>query len=200
MNKIICVGREFGSGGQEIAAIAAAKLGIHLYERELLYLACRYGEVSEKTLGKSDEKATNPYLYEAVYEGNYQVMRGMPTSEVLYALQSHEIQKIAAHESCIFVGRCADYVLRDAKEVQLLRVFVSAPFESRVRRKMALEQLSHDKAAHLVKKTDKQRKKYYDTYTQQIWGDPAFYDMNLDSAETGVEGTADLIVERYRNM
>ena len=111
-NRIISISRQFGSGGHEVAVKTADLLGIRVYERELIRLACEYGELSEKTLSPSDEKATNPYLFQTVHEGNHHVLRGKPTSEVLFALQSHEIRRIARHEECVFVGRCADYVLR----------------------------------------------------------------------------------------
>ena len=89
-NKIICIGREFGSGGHEIALRLGQQLGIKVYEKNLVFLACRYGEVSDKILEADDERATNPYLFKTVHEGNYHVTRGLPTSEVLFSLQSHE--------------------------------------------------------------------------------------------------------------
>lgn len=134
-SKIICIGREFGSGGHEIAVRAAERLGIKVYEKNLVHLACQYGDLAVKTLESSDEKATNPYLFQTMHEGNYHVARGLPTSEVLYKLQSHEIRRIAKSESCIFVGRCADHVLK-GMDAQVLSVFVSAPVEDRIRRKM----------------------------------------------------------------
>ena len=108
-NKIICIAREFGSGGHEIAVRTGSKLGIRVYEKDLFHLACKYGELSEKMMESADETATNLYLFRTVHEGNYHVTRGLPTSEVLFQLQSHEIRKIAQQESCIFVGRCADF-------------------------------------------------------------------------------------------
>ena len=117
-NRIISISRQFGSGGHEVAVKTADLLGIRVYERELIRLACEYGELSEKTLSPSDEKATNPYLFQTVHEGNHHVLRGKPTSEVLFALQSHEIRRIARHEECVFVGRCADYVLRHPPDPQ----------------------------------------------------------------------------------
>ena len=134
-NRIICISRQFGSGGHEISVKTADLLRLRVYEKELVHLACEYGELSESVMSDSDEKATNPYLFRTVHEGNYRVVRGKPTSEVLFALQSHEIRRIARREKCVFVGRCADYVLRDA-DVRLLRVFVSAPEEQRIARKM----------------------------------------------------------------
>lgn len=158
-NKVICIAREFGSGGHEIAVRTADRLGIRVYEKDIFHLACKYGELSEKIMESSDEAATNPYLFRTVHEGNYHVTRGLPTSEVLFQLQSHEIRKIAGQENCIFVGRCADYVLRE-ENVRILKVFVRAPLDWRIERKMKQEDLSRDRAAHLVRKMDKQRKKY----------------------------------------
>ncbi len=144
----------------------------------------------------SDERATNPYLYQGVYEGNYHVIRGLPTSEVLFALQSHEIKRIAEEEDCVFVGRCADFVLRDS-DAQLLRVFVSAPEGQRIRRKMELECLSLSKAKRLVTKMDKQRRKYYEGYTGQVWGDPHNYDLNIDTSVIPISQAVELIVSRF---
>lgn len=195
-HRVICIGRQFGSGGHEIAVRTAERLGIRVYERELLHLACKYGELSAKLMESSDERATNPYLYQGVYEGNYHVIRGLPTSEVLFALQSHVIKRIAEEEDCVFVGRCADFVLRDS-DAQLLRVFVSAPEGQRIRRKMELECLSLSKAKRLVTKMDKQRRKYYEGYTGQVWGDPHNYDLNIDTSVIPISQAVELIVSRF---
>lgn len=197
-NKIICIAREFGSGGHEIAVRTAARLGIRVYEKDLFHLACRYGELSEKMMESADETATNPFLYRTVHEGNYHVTRGMPTSEVLFELQSHEIRHIAARESCIFVGRCADYVLKD-EDVKLLRVFVRAPLAKRIERKMQQEHLNREKAARLVRKMDRQRKKYYESYTGQVWGSANGYDLSIDTGTTGFEEAVEQICALYNS-
>lgn len=198
-NKIICIAREFGSGGHEIAVRTAAGLGIRIYEKDLFHLACRYGELSEKMMESADETATNPFLYRTVHEGNYHVTRGLPTSEVLFALQSHEIRRIAGRENCIFVGRCADYVLRE-EEVKLLRVFVRAPLDKRIDRKMLQENLTREKAARLVRKMDKQRKKYYESYTGLVWGAPDGYDLCIDTGTTDFGIAVDQICTAYYNL
>ncbi len=198
-NRIICIGRQFGSGGHEIAVKTANQLGIKVYERELLRLACEYGELSEKSMYDSDEKATNPFLFRTVHEGNYHVLRGKPTSEVLFALQSHEIRKLAKREECIFVGRCADFVLRD-RDVRLLRVFISAPEEQRVVRKMEQEHLSYNQAVQLVRKMDKQRKKYYETYTGQVWGSPHCHDLCLDTGRYPIQDCVEIIAAKFHTL
>ena len=195
---VICIGRQFGSGGHEIAVKTANQLGIKVYERELIRLACEYGELSEKTLSPSDEKATNPYLFQTVHEGNHHVLRGKPTSEVLFALQSHEIRRIARHEECVFVGRCADYVLR-GEDVRLLTVFVAAPDEHRIQRKMAQEKLTRDQAIRLIRKMDKQRRKYYESYTGRTWGQSQNYGICLNSGVLGIDQCVDIIVGAVEN-
>ncbi len=197
-NKIICIGREFGSGGHEIAVRTAARLNIRVYEKDLFHLACRYGEISEKIMESADETATNPFLYRTVHEGNYHVTRGLPTSEVLFELQSHEIRRIANRESCIFVGRCADYVLRK-EDVKLLRIFARAPLEKRIERKMQQENLTREKAVRLVRKMDKQRKKYYESYTGLVWGAPEGCDLCIDTGVTDFDAAVEQICTAYYN-
>lgn len=197
--KIICIGREFGSGGSEIAVLLGQKLGLDVYEKELLHLACKYGGLSEEKMKDSDERSTNPYLYETVHEGYDYLCWGLPTSEALFRLQSHEIQRIAQRENCIFVGRCADYVLKDA-DAALLRVFISAPAEFRIQRKMQQEGLSHLRAKSLVRKMDVQRMKYYSHYTGRSWGARENYDLYIDTRETGIENAVDLIAARYQML
>ena len=162
-------------------------------------LACQYGELSEKTVTDSDEKATNPYLFQTVHEGNYHVLRGLPTSEVLFALQSHEIKRLAKSEECVIVGRCADFVLRGS-EARLLRVFISAPEEHRVVRKMEQEQLTRTQAVRLVRKMDKQRRKYYESYTKRVWGDPSHYDLCIDTGSCTLDEAAARIAAAFREM
>lgn len=120
-------------------------------------------------------------------------------SEVLFQLQSHEIRKIAQQESCIFVGRCADFVLRE-EDVKMLKVFVRAPVEWRIKRKMQQEHLSREKAAHLVHKMDKRRKKYYESYTGQIWGTPGYYDLCIDTGTTEFEEAVTTICSLYNSL
>lgn len=198
-NKVICIAREFGSGGHEIAVRTGSKLGIRVYEKDLFHLACKYGELSEKMMESADETATNPYLFQTVHEGNYHVTRGLPTSEVLFQLQSHEIKKIAQQENCIFVGRCADFVLRE-EDVKMLKVFVRAPLECRIKRKMQQEHLSREKATHLVHKMDKRRKKYYESYTGQDWGAPGYYDICIDTGITDFEEAVTTICSLFYSL
>ena len=190
-HRVICIGRQFGSGGHEIAVRVAERLGIKVYERELLHLACKYGELSAKLMEHSDERATNPFLYQGVYEGNYHVIRGLPTSEVLFTLQSHEIKRIAREEDCIFVGRCADYILRD--HPRCINIFISSSMAERVKRLCAIHHISEEKAEEWIEKADSKRADYYNYYTFKQWGAAASYHLCMDSSQLGVEGTVEFI-------
>ena len=181
-NHIICIGREFGSGGHQIALLLGQKLGLKVYEKDILHMACKYGELQVRKMEAADEKAANPYLYETIHEGNYHVLRGAPTSVALFALQSHEIKRIAGQESCIMVGRCADHVLK-GMDAQVLRVFVSAPAENRIRRKM-----------------DLQRKEYYEHYTGQSWGSSKNYDLCINTGEVSIEQAVEMIIEKFNAL
>ena len=161
-NRIISISRQFGSGGHEIAVKTAGRLGLKVYERELVRLACEYGELPETSVTDSDEKATNPYLFQTVHEGNYHVLRGRSTSEVLFALQSHEIRRIAKREEWVFV--------------------------------------TLNQASKLVHKMDKQRKKYYESYTGMIWGDPSHYDLCIDTSKYTLDQAAEMIALRFEKM
>ena len=192
-NKIICIAREFGSGGHEIAVRTASKLGIRVYEKDLFHLACKYGELSEKMMESADETATNPYLFRTVHEGNYHVTRGLPTSEVLFQLQSHEIRKIAQQENCIFVGRCADYAL--ANYPHLVNVFIYADIKKRAARVAEYEGIPLKEAEERALKTDKKRASYYNFYSNNKWGAVESYHLSVDSGAINLDNTARLILD-----
>ncbi len=194
----ICIEREFGSGGHELSEILSKELGINAYDNQLVSLASRYGEVEEKLFDKCDEKLPSPWLFSTIHVGNKHVDHSIPSNEVLFALQSRVMRKLAKHEDAIFVGRCADYVLR-MESVKLIRVFVSAPLELRIKRKMQLENLSEGAAKSLVKKMDLQRRKYYEHYAGG-WGDPMNYDFVFDSSITPLHEIASIIEEEYTRL
>ena len=194
-NRIISISRQFGSGGHEVAVKTADLLGIRVYERELIRLACEYGELSEKTLSPSDEKATNPYLFQTVHEGNHHVLRGKPTSEVLFALQSHEIRRIARHEECVFVGRCADYLLQN--KADCLKVFIHADMAFRAKRIMEVYGEREQSPEERLRDKDKRRAAYHRFYTNMKWGHAQNYHLTLDSGVIGINKCVNIIAELY---
>lgn len=190
---IIALGRQFGSGGREIGKQLAERLNVRCYDRELITLAAQKAEVREELFAGREEKAPNPWLFTGVYEGGPQVRKGQPAEDILFEMQSQVILELARMGPCIIVGRCADVVLR-ATGIPTVSLFICAPFEDRVRRRMEIEGIGQKEAEDAVRKIDKQRKKYYDTYTGRNWGTPENYDFCINSSVRGIEGTVEQII------
>lgn len=190
---IIALGRQFGSGGREIGKQLAERLNVRCYDRELITLAAQEAELREELFAGKEEKAPNPWLFTGVYEGGPQVRKGQPAEDILFEMQSRVILELARKESCIIVGRCADAVLR-AASIPVISLFICAPFEDRVRRRMEIEGIGQKEAEDTVRKIDKRRKKYYDTYTGRNWGTPENYDFCINSSVRGIEGTVEQII------
>ena len=181
-HKIISVGRQFGSGGHEIGRKAAQQLGVRCYDKELITLAALRGKMDPEWTADFDEQPPNPWLYEAAYNANGELPVGKSVSAVLFNLQSEVIRAIAGREDAVIMGRCANHVLRGAEDVSLLSVFIAAPFEKRVERKMGLMNIGRRKAEKLVRQTDQRRAAYYRTYTGAEWGQREGYDLYFDSS------------------
>ena len=190
---IIALGRQFGSGGREIGKQLAERLNVRCYDRELITLAAQKAEVREELFAGKEEKAPNPWLFTGVYEGGHQVRKGQPAEDILFEMQSQVILELAQMGPCIIVGRCADAVLR-AAGIPVISLFICAPFEDRVRRRMEIEGIGQKEAEDAVRKIDKRRKKYYDTYTGRNWGTPENYDFCINSSVRGIEGTVEQII------
>ena len=190
---IIALGRQFGSGGREIGKQLAERLNVRCYDRELITLAAQKAEVREELFAGREEKAPNPWLFTGVYEGGPQVRKGQPAEDILFEMQSQVILELARMGPCIIVGRCADVVLR-AAGIPSVSLFICAPFEDRVRRRMEIEGIGQKEAEDAVRKIDKRRKKYYDTYTGRNWGTPENYDFCINSSVRGIEGTVEQII------
>ena len=189
---VIALGRQFGSGGQEIGKRLAEKGDIPCYDRALISLAAQKAQLREDLFSGKEEKAANPWLFTGIYEGGPQVRKGQPAEDILFDLQRQVILELARTDPCIIVGRCADVVLRSAG-IPVVSLFVCAPFEDRVRRRMEIEDIGQKEAENTIRKIDKQRKKYYDTYTGRNWGAPENYDFCINSSIRGIEGTAEMI-------
>ena len=200
---VITIGRQFGSGGREIGYKIAEKLGIKCYDKELLSAAAKESGLCEKIFETHDEKPTRSFLYSLVmdtYSMGYAPSGyvDMPIGHKLFLAQFDTIKSIAEKESCVIVGRCADYALEDNPD--LLSVFIHADLDIRIKRIMERKGIDKiDVAKDLINKTDKQRAAYYNSYASKKWGDAKTYNIAIDSSILGIEGTADLIVDIVRN-
>lgn len=179
---IITIGRQFGSGGKAVADELGRRLGIPVYDSELITEAAKKSGIAEEFFKQRDEKRR------ALFIG---LQSGM-NDEILFGIQSETIRDFADQGSAIFVGRASDYVLRDRDCVD---VFISAPLKARVGRIMERQGLSESEAESLIERKDRGRAEYYDFFTFSKWGSASNYDLCLDSSILGIEGTAEMIIK-----
>ena len=197
-NLIITIGRQCGSGGREIGNRLAEKLNIKCYDKELLTLAAKQSGLCKELFETHDERPTNSFLYSLVmdtYSMGYTTSSflDMPLNHKVFLAQFDTIKKLAEEESCIIVGRCADYALAD--HPNRTSVFISADMDAKIERISKLYDMTKEKAKDTIIKTDKKRSNYYNYYSNKKWGDVGSYDLCLNSTRLGIEGTLDLILE-----
>ena len=194
-NLVITIGREYGSGGREIGKKLAEKLGVKCYDRELLERAAKESGICEELFFNHDEKPTNSFLYSLVmdtYAFGHSANIEMPLNQKVFLAQFDTIKKIAKEESCVIVGRCADYVLEDFENV--INVFISAPVDYRAQNISKRRDVTVGKAKEIILKTDKKRSSYYNYYTNKRWGDTRSYNLCIDSSKLGVDGCVYLLL------
>ena len=188
---LINIGRQFGSGGRLVARVLGEKLGIPVYDNELITKAAEESGFSRHLFARSDEKRSLFSISSFFVSGRHVVADNYVSDNDLFRIQSDVIRKIADEGSAIFIGRCSDYILRDR---DCLDVFITAPEEVRVRRVAEREHLSDDEAARLVRTKDRTRETYYNYFTFGNWGVASNYDLCVDSSVLGIDATADLII------
>ncbi len=198
MNTVITIGRQFGSAGREIGEKVAEYFGITCYDKELLTRAAKESGFCEEMIQNHDERPTNSFLYNLVmdtYSFGYNASSfvDMPISHKVFLAQFDTIKKIAEEGPCVIVGRCADYALADNDNV--VKLFIYADNETKIRRIMERYHLSEAKARDMIIKKDKQRQSYYNYYSSKKWGRADSYDLCINSSVLGVEGTVRLIVQ-----
>lgn len=192
---IITIGRQFGSGGKCVADALGKKLGIPVYDHELISKAAQDTGFSEEIFVVRDEKK-RVFSLSSIFAANYSDAENYMSDKGLFKMQCETIRTIAEQGSAIIVGRCSDYVLRDMDNV--LDVFLTSPAEERAKRVSERAGISLEKALDLIEKKDKDRAEYYNYYTFGNWGVASTYDLCLDSSILGIEGTADFIIDFAR--
>lgn len=193
---IINVGRQLGSGGRIIGSRIAKDLGLKFYDREILDLAAQESGFNKKLFERNDEhkgflktlfctftsfaSESNPYANQL-------------SDESLFKFQSDAIRNAAEKDSCVFVGRCADYILRD--HTVCINIFITANMEDRIKRISELLNISEKEAEKKCIEGDKTRADYYNYYTGKTWGDAQSYDLCINSSVVGIEGAVAIIKE-----
>lgn len=196
-NIVITIGREYGSGGHEIGKKIARKLNIPFYDKELMELSAKESGLSVEVIENNDETAMNSLLY-SLSTGGYLMNSfinptDMPLNDKLFIIQSKVIRKAAEEGSCVIVGRCADYVLRDRDDC--INAFIYAPSDVKIKRISELYKLDERSAKIKIVKTDKKRANYYNYYSDKKWGKYTNYNICIDSSVVGIEKTAQLIAD-----
>ena len=200
-NFVFTIGREYGSAGKDIGIKLAERLGVKCYDRELLEMSAQNSDFCEEIFENHDEKPTNSFLYSLVMDshsfGGYATpsFYDMPLNQKIFLAQFDTIKKIAASESCVIVGRCADYALQD--HPNCVNVFIHASLDFKIGHLIEGFHVNEATARDLIKKTDKKRASYYNYYTSKDWGDSRSYDLTLSSSDLGIDGCVDLILNYY---
>lgn len=192
---IICISRRFGSGGRELGDVLSKKLGIPVFDKEIIAEVAKESDMSEEFVESHEGNPTYSRIL------NIPMGRGLMgsendkimTPEKLFMFQTKVIREIAKkNDSCIFVGRCADVILEDCDNC--FRFFIHSPKKDRVRRIVKTEGISEKEAGKAIRQMDWERSSYHNYYTKRKWGDPDHYDMILNTAAMGIEKAADVIL------
>lgn len=191
---IITIGRQFGSGGVLVANELGNRLGIPVYDNELITKAAQDSGFSAEFFKQSDERKSF-FSFFSMFSG---ADENCMSDNGLFKMQCETIRRIAEQGSAVIVGRCADYVLRDHDNI--INIFLTSGLEARVQRVMQRDSISRDKALAKIEKKDRSREEYYNYYTFGNWGVASTYDLCLDSSILGIEGTADLIMEFIKKI
>ena len=192
---VINIGRQLGSGGREIGEKLASQFGIAFYDKELIRLASKESGLGKEFFEKADEKESHSFIggllglrtniSNEVYVNNYL------SNETFFKIQSDVIRDLAEEKSCLFVGRCADYILRD--HPRCINVFITADTDDRVKRVVRDQQLTEEKAQEVLEKTDKKRSGYYNYFSNKVWGAAASYHLCINSSVLGIDETVAFI-------
>ncbi|MCI5508039.1 MAG: cytidylate kinase-like family protein [Bacteroidales bacterium] len=193
---VINIGRSLGSGGRAIGRLLQKELNIAYYDREILNLAAKESGLCAEVFEHADEK--NRFLRTLgnmipFIGGSESFYPGELSEENLFRIQADAIRKAAADHSCIFIGRGADYVLRDLP--RCVNVFVTADMKDRIQAVCQHENVNEQKARERIEQVDKERARFYNFFTSGTWGAAATYDLCINSSILGMEGSADFIIQ-----
>ncbi|HOF98002.1 MAG TPA: cytidylate kinase-like family protein [Paludibacteraceae bacterium] len=196
---VINIGRQLGSGGHLIGQGIARELGISFYDKELIQIASQESGLAKEFLEQLDEKKGQGFfrgmfgLRNSIMIDEYYFNDNYPSSEMLFKIQSDVIRSLAEKQSCVFVGRCADYVLKD--HPRAVNIFITADLPDRIARVCRNQKMTEEKAMDYIKKMDKKRADYYNYYTDKQWGAAASYHLCINSSALGIEETISYIIE-----
>ena len=187
---IITIGRQHGSSGREIARLLAEKLNYKCYDKEIVDEAANHSDFSRDLIDAFDEKRMSAFILHA---GGYGLNENFRLNMQVVSAQFEAMRNIAEKGNCIFVGRCADYILRDHDD--LISVFIIGDMDERLKCLERRQGLDEVEARKKIKEVDKDRSSFYRYYSDHTWGDAQNYDMCINSSKLGVEGTVQVILD-----
>jgi len=197
---IITISREYGSGGRSIGELLAKELGIPFFDKDIIQMVAEKSGLSAGFIEKSDENLPNTFLHNLKYSA-YSTYDSIsfydtPVTDKVFLAQSAVIKELAAQGSCVIVGRCADYILRE--EPGLVTIFIRGSQKDRVARAVGQYGLPDEKAVDKIKKIDKSRTNYYKYYTNRQWGNIDNFDLAVNTSFTGIDGAVAVILTMLR--
>ena len=199
-NLIITIGRQLGSGGRSVGRLLAEHYGIPLYDKALINLAAEQSGFGKEFFAKADEQVSRTSLRSLITGRGFTSSHSdSPLSnDALFRVQSDVIRNIASKESCVILGRCADYILRDAPG--LVSIFLTADIDDRLKRYSEHDNIPIEKARPLLEQGDKKRANYYNYYTDGTWGSASTYHICVNTSRLGIEGTTDLLTRYIESL
>ena len=197
-NVIITIAREFGSGGHLLGEMLAKELGIKVYNKEFIHLAAEASGMDENYIRQNEQSIPSYWLKCIVGEGasEQSLTRSLSSDDILFVAESRIIQRLAEKESCIIIGRCADFVLRD--NPNLIKVFCYCDHDTARRRCIEEYAVQPDTADAEIRRINHNRIAHYEYYTGEKWGDPDHYNLMINTGSIDLQTACDLIAKLYR--
>lgn len=195
---VINIGRQLGSGGKAVGERLAERFGIPVYDKRLIKMAAEHSGFGQEFFEKADEKPAKGFFatllgyLRSPFAGDDAIYNNPLSHDALFKMQSDVIRQLAERESCIFVGRCADYILRE--HPRAVNVFITAPDADRIARIRERRSCTEEEARTLMARGDARRADYYNYFSARTWGAASTYHLAADSSVLGIEGTAELII------
>lgn len=191
--KVVTIGRHYCSGGSDIGKMVAERLGVKCYDREIVEMAAQRSGISMEQIKKYEESILGTMKTPISFFGR----ETNDITERIFAAETEVVMELAARESCVIVGRCADFILKN--KVKTLNVFIYSSWEKRMETARTKHNIPEEDIESRLKKYDKKRADYYNANTNKKWGEKASYDMCLDSGKLGFEMCADIIAQTVRS-
>lgn len=195
---IVTIAREFGSGGHLLGEMLAQRLGIPFYDKSLITLAAQESQLPEQYVSDNEQRMSSNFLLNAIWR-DYEapLEKSLCPDDAIFVAQSRIIRQKANGESCIIVGRCADYILQDVPSQSIIRVFCYTDIDDACRRCISQYHIAADRAKSEIQNINRARINHYQYYTSRKWGDPHNYDLIIHTGHIGLQAACDLIAQLY---